>query len=165
MKSSKVEICGVNTAIQYAVLLSDICTEVTVVQNLAQMTGESKLVSKLEAKNNVKFIFNTVVKELVSNDTGLTAIKLFNTENEKSSTLEVDGIFVAIGQKPENEAFRSLTKLNDYGYIVSDEGCLTDTAGIFVAGDCRTKAVRQITTATADGAVAALAACRYLDNN
>ena len=146
-------------------LLSDICTEVTVVQNLAQMTGESKLVSKLAAKDNVKFIFNTIVKELVGNKTGLTSIKLFNTQNEESSRLEVDGIFVAIGQKPENEAFKELTKLNDYGYIVADENCLTDTDGIFVAGDCRTKSVRQITTATADGAVAALAACRFLDNN
>ena len=156
---------GGNTALQDAVLLSDICTEVTVVQNLAFMTGESKLVSKLAAKDNVKFIFNTIVKELIGTDTGLSAIKLFNTQNEESSTLEVDGIFVAIGQKPENEAFKELTKLNDYGYIVADENCLTDTDGIFVAGDCRTKSVRQITTATADGAVAALAACRFLDNN
>lgn len=156
---------GGNTALQDAVLLSDICAEVTVVQNLAFMTGESKLVSKLEQKDNVKFIFNTVVKELIGDDTGLTAIKLFNTETKESSTLSVDGIFVAIGQKPENEAFKELTKLNDYGYIVSDENCLTDSEGIFVAGDCRTKSVRQITTATADGAVAALAACRFLENN
>ena len=156
---------GGNTALQDAVLLSDICTEVTVVQNLAQMTGESKLVSKLSTKNNVKFIFNTVVTDLISNESGLTAIKLLNTSNEEYSTLEVDGIFVAIGQKPENKPFENLTKLNDYGYIIADEACLTDTKGIFVAGDCRTKSVRQITTATADGAVAALAACRYLDNN
>ncbi len=156
---------GGNTALQDAVLLADICTEVTIVQNLAQMTGESKLVSKLETKNNVKFIFNTIVTELVGNDEGLTAIKLLNTSSEEYSTLEVDGIFVAIGQQPENEPFKNLTKLNDYGYIVADEGCLTDSKGIFVAGDCRTKTVRQITTATADGAVAALAACRYIDNN
>ena len=156
---------GGNTALQDAVLLSDICTEVTVVQNLAMMTGESKLVSKLEKKNNVKFIFNTVVTDLVRSENGLSAIKLLNTSTEQYSELEVDGIFVAIGQKPENEAFKNLTKLNDYGYIISDENCLTDTKGIFVAGDCRTKSVRQITTATADGAVAALAACRYLDNN
>ena len=156
---------GGNTALQDAVLLSDICTEVTVVQNLAQMTGESKLVSKLSTRDNVKFVFNTVVTDLVSNESGLTAIKLLNTSNEEYSTLEVDGIFVAIGQKPENQPFENLTKLNDYGYIVADEACLTDTKGIFVAGDCRTKSVRQITTATADGAVAALSACRYLDNN
>ena len=156
---------GGNTALQDAVLLSDICTEVTVVQNLAQMTGESKLVSKLSNKDNVKFVFNTVVTDLVSNESGLTAIKLLNTASEEYSTLEVDGIFVAIGQKPENKPFEDLTKLNDYGYIIADEACLTDSKGIFVAGDCRTKSVRQITTATADGAVAALAACRYLDNN
>ena len=156
---------GGNTALQDAVLLSDICTEVTVVQNLAQMTGESKLVSKLSTRDNVKFIFNTVVTSLVSNESGLTAIKLLNTASEEYSTLEVDGIFVAIGQKPENKPFEDLTRLNDYGYIIADEACLTDSKGIFVAGDCRTKSVRQITTATADGAVAALAACRYLDNN
>ena len=156
---------GGNTALQDAVLLSDICTEVTVIQNLAQMTGESKLVSKLSQKDNVKFVFNTIVTDLIANESGLSAIKLLNTSNEEYSTLEVDGIFVAIGQKPENKPFENLTKLNDYGYIISDEACLTDTKGVFVAGDCRTKAVRQITTATADGAVAALAACRYLDNN
>jgi len=156
---------GGNTALQDAVLLSDICTEVTVVQNLAFMTGESKLVSKLKEKNNVKFIFNTIVTKLVSNENGLTAIELLNTEANESSVLSVDGIFVAIGQKPENEPFADLTKLNDYGYIVADESCTTDSEGILVAGDCRTKAVRQITTATADGAVAALAACRFLDNN
>ncbi len=155
---------GGNTALQDAVLLSDICTEVTIVQNLAQMTGESKLVSKLQTKDNVKFIFNTIVTELVG-ETTLSAIKLLNTTTEEYSTLEVDGIFVAIGQQPENKPFENLAKLNDYGYIISDESCLTNTKGIFVAGDCRTKSVRQITTATADGAVAALAACRYIDNN
>jgi thioredoxin reductase (NADPH) len=78
----------------------------------------------------------------------------------------LDGIFVAIGQKPENEPFASVTTLNDYGYIVSDESCVPNGAseGIFVAGDCRTKAVRQVATATADGATAALAACRLIDN-
>ena len=73
------------------------------------------------------------------------------------------GMFVAIGQQPENEAFAALSKLDRAGYIISDENCCTDTDGIFVAGDCRTKAIRQVVTATADGASAALAACRYLD--
>ena len=128
------------------------------------MTGESKLVSKLQTKSNVKFIFNTVVTELISNENGLCGIKLLNTSSEEYCNLDVDGIFVAIGQQPENKPFENLTKLNDYGYIIADEACVTDTKGIFVAGDCRTKSVRQITTATADGAVAALAACRFIDN-
>ena len=72
-------------------------------------------------------------------------------------------MFVAIGQVPENECFKSITALNEYGYIIADENCTTDTAGVFVAGDCRTKKIRQVTTAASDGAVAALAACRYID--
>ena len=86
-----------------------------------------------------------------------------NTETDETSRLEVDGIFLAIGTAPENEAFRKVSKLDEWGYIEADERCLTGTSGIFVAGDCRTKAYRQIATAVADGAAAALNACRYLD--
>lgn len=155
---------GGNTALQDAVLLSDYCSEVTLVQNLPYMTGENKLVTKLKERGNVKFIFNTVVCELIG-EKSLEAVKLLNTAEEEYSTLELDGIFVAIGQEPENKCFENVAKLNEYGYIISDENCLTEARGVFVAGDCRTKAVRQITTATADGAVAALAACRFIDNN
>ena len=72
-------------------------------------------------------------------------------------------MFVAIGQVPENDKFAALAELDERGYIDSDERCLTKTDGLFVAGDCRRKNIRQITTACGDGAVAALAACRYLD--
>ena len=108
-------------------------------------------------------IFDTVVTSLESKDGELCAISLKNTASGEVSRLALDGMFVAIGQKPENEAFSDITALNDYGYIVADENCLTDTEGVFVAGDCRTKKIRQVTTAAADGAVAALAACRYID--
>ena len=86
--------------------------------------------------------------------------------NGEETELLVDGAFVAIGQQPENEPFKYIVKLNEYGYIIADESCLPETAlsGIFVAGDCRTKSVRQITTATADGATAAISACRYVDS-
>jgi thioredoxin reductase (NADPH) len=94
----------------------------------------------------------------------LRGVKLHNTETGEDTVLPVDGLFVAIGHVPENGAFENVVALNDYGYIVADESCTTKTDGIFVAGDCRTKTVRQITTATADGAVAALAACRYIDS-
>jgi thioredoxin reductase (NADPH) len=127
------------------------------------MTGEGKLVSKLSEKDNVTFIFNSVVTELIGTDT-FKGIKIKNTADGTVSDVLVDGIFVAIGQVPENEAFADVADLNDYGYIIASEDCTTKTAGIFVAGDCRTKAIRQITTASADGAVAALAACRYIDN-
>ena len=154
---------GGNTALQEAVMLSDLCSEVIIIQNLSFMTGEKKLLQILEGKSNVSMIFDTVVTSLESKDGELCAISLKNTVSGEASKLALDGMFVAIGQKPENEAFSDITTLNDYGYIVADENCLTDTEGVFVAGDCRTKKIRQVTTAAADGAVAALAACRYID--
>ena len=92
-------------------------------------------------------------------------LNLINTASGEREKLTVDGVFVAIGQVPENEPFKDILKLNDYGYIVAGENCIPEGAaeGIFVAGDCRTKTVRQITTATADGATAALAAIRFLE--
>lgn len=153
---------GGNTALQEAVMLSELCASVTVIQNLSAMTGEEKLVNALKAKSNVRMVFDTVVTELCG-ETELTGLTLKNTKTEQTSHMDVNGLFVAIGQAPENECFTNVTALNEAGYILADERCLTDTEGIFVAGDCRTKQVRQITTATADGAVAALAAVRYLE--
>lgn len=154
---------GGNTALQEAVMLSEYCRKVTVIQNLSSMTGEGRLVSKLLKKDNVTFIFDSVVTELIGNEK-LEAIKILNTVDNVSTDISLDGVFVAIGQVPENDKFSNLVKLTDRGYIDAAEDCLTDAPGIFVAGDCRSKTIRQITTATADGAVAALAACRYIDN-
>lgn len=153
---------GGNTALQEAVMLSEYCTSVTIIQNLSFMTGEGKLLKILEGKSNVKMVYDSIVTEFLANDT-LYGVKVRNTKDETESEILVDGVFVAIGQQPENEPFAALTALNDYGYIISDERCRTDTPGVFVAGDCRTKEVRQVTTATADGAVAALAACKFID--
>ncbi len=153
---------GGNSALQEAVMLADICQKVTVVQNLAFLTGEKRLADKLHAKDNVSFIYNTVVKAL-EGDTELSALVLEDTETKKTTRLAVDGAFVCIGQIPENDAFAENVAINEYGYIEAGEDCLTKDPAIFVAGDCRTKRVRQVTTATADGAVAAIAACRYLD--
>lgn len=154
---------GGNTALQEAVMLSDICKKVTLIQNLSFMTGERRLLNILEEKNNVDMIFDTVVTGLENKSGELSAILLQNTKTQTESRFELDGMFIAIGQAPENEAFKNISELDSYGYIVSDENCLTDTEGVFVAGDCRTKRIRQVTTATADGAIAALAACRYID--
>ena len=154
---------GGNSALVEAMMLSEICSELVIIQNLPTLTGEAKMVRALEAKPNVRIICNTVVTGFETNGGALCGVKLCNTADNTEFTEAVDGLFVAIGHVPENKPFENVTALNDYGYIVSDERCLTDTEGVFVAGDCRTKAVRQITTATADGAVAALAACRYID--
>ncbi len=152
---------GGNSALQEAVMLSELCKQVTLVQNLAFFTGEQKLLEKLKQKDNVSFVTSSVVDAL-HGDAELTGITIRNTETGETQTLSVDGIFVAIGQVPENEPFRAVVPLNDWGYIVSDEGCALGN-GLFVAGDCRTKGVRQIATAVGDGAVAAVAACRFLD--
>lgn len=151
---------GGNTALQEAVLLSETCKSVTLVQNLPVFTGEEKLLEVLRTRDNVSFITDTVVKSLLG-ETGLEAIEL--DKKGEISTLKVDGIFVAIGQVPQNEPFKALVPLTEYGYFDCDESCVTAVPGVFVAGDCRKKGVRQITTATADGASAAIAACRYID--
>ncbi|MDP4118085.1 MAG: FAD-dependent oxidoreductase [Bacillota bacterium] len=154
---------GGNTALQDAVLLSDMCKKVILIQNLDFFTGESTLLSLLGTKKNVEFITGCVVEKLFG-DTHLSAISIKNTSTGKIQNLDLDGIFVAIGQQPENEKFSDFVSLDEYGYIVADESCLTGTDGIFAAGDCRVKGVRQVATAVADGAVSALAACRYVDN-
>ncbi|MBE6562566.1 MAG: FAD-dependent oxidoreductase [Ruminococcaceae bacterium] len=152
---------GGNSALQEAILLSDTAKKVYVVQNLEKLTGEAKLQSIIEKKENIEVILGTVVNSLETENGELVAIELLG--GGKRSRLETDGMFIAIGLIPENKPFESLAKLNDYGYFDSDESCTTATEGIFVAGDCRSKRIRQITTATADGAVAALAACEWLD--
>ncbi len=152
---------GGNSALQEAVLLSDVAKKVYVIQNLDEFTGEAKLVEKLRTKENVEFIMGSAVTELVG-ETSLSAIKIANQNGEQ--TLALDGIFVAIGLEPCNTPFENVVTLNSYGYFDVNETCVSETAGVFVAGDCRSKSVRQIATAIADGASAALAACRYLDN-
>ncbi len=153
---------GGNSALVEATLLAEICKKVTVVQNLAYLTGEKTTADALVARDNVEVIYSTVVKEFKGTDE-LEAVVL-KSEDGTEQTLSPDGVFVAIGLAPENTAFENLAELNEYGYIKSDENCLTKTEGVFVAGDCRTKAVRQIATATADGAVAALKAVEYVDS-
>ena len=154
---------GGNSALQEAVLLSDGCKKVYVIQNLDYFTGEARLVEKLKDKDNVELITGTVISAL-NGEKSLKSLTLRKESNGSESELEVDGLFVAIGLIPNNEAFSEIAGLDEMGYINSDESCLTATQGVFVAGDCRKKQIRQITTATADGSVAALAACRYIDS-
>ncbi len=154
---------GGNSALVEAMMLADGCLKVYIVQNLDYMTGEERLVSALEKRKNVEFITGAVVESIYAEDEfgGIIIRRVVSGEKER---LDVDGIFVAIGQEPENRLFDNVVSLSESGYIISDENCLTTTEGLFVAGDCRTKNVRQIATACGDGAISALAACRYLDN-
>ena len=153
---------GGNSALQEAILLSDLAKKVYVVQNLDFFTGEEKLVNQLKAKENVEIILGAVVESIFGNEE-FEGIVIKNTANNMTSELKLDGMFVAIGLVPQNEEFSDLINLDERGYVASDERCRTNADGIFVAGDCRTKSIRQVTTAAADGAVAALAACEYID--
>ena len=111
----------------------------------------------------MQIIYSTVVSQYLTENGTLTGLRLHNDETGAETEIAVDGTFLAVGLQPENDAFAQLAQLNDWGYFDSPESCTTKTPGLFVAGDCRSKAIRQVVTAAGDGAVAAMAACRYLD--
>ncbi len=154
---------GGNSALQEAILLSDLAKKVYVVQNLDHLTGETKLIEQLETKTNVEIILSSVVDSIIDTNGDFKGIVIKNA-NSNNTELLLDGMFVAIGLIPQNEPFKDLINLNNWGYVDSDESCITNANGIFVAGDCRSKKIRQVATAVADGAIAALAACDYIDN-
>ncbi len=154
---------GGNSALQEAMLLSDSCKEVILLQDMDFFTGEAKLQEVVLNKANVQAHTGVAIRELVTENGGLSGVVIEKKTTGERESIACDGLFVAIGLIPENDAFANVTKLNAYGYIDAGEDCLTGTPGIYTAGDCRSKTVRQVTTAVADGAVAALAACRYID--
>ena len=154
---------GGNSALQEALLLAEVCEKVTIVQNLAFLTGEKKLADALAQKSNVEIIYSTVVSEYITENGELKGLSLHNDATGEDSQIAVDGTFLAVGLMPENDAFAHLAGLNDWGYFDSGEDCATKTPGLFVAGDCRSKTIRQVVTAAGDGAIAAMAACRYID--
>ena len=156
---------GGNSALQEAILLSEKCSEVVVLQDLPFFTGEKRLQDILFAKDNVTAFTNQRIVRLLTDESGFCGLETEDKVTGEIKTIACDGTFVAIGLIPENEPFVQLADLNNYGYFDSDESCTTRTEGIYVAGDCRSKQVRQVATAIADGATAALAACRYINEN
>ena len=156
---------GGNSALQEAILLSGKCKEVIMLQDLPEFTGETTLQETLFSRPNVQKNVNITITGYETKDGELTGVRTENKETGEEKVFACDGLFLAIGLIPENEAFAEFAALNDWGYFDSDEACTTKTPGIYVAGDCRSKTVRQLTTAVADGSTAALAACRYIDAN
>ena len=151
---------GGNSALQDALLLSESCSKVYLIHRRASFRGEQKLVEALRARPNVEFVLESAVSALLG-EGELTGV-LVNRDGQERR-LDVEGLFVAIGHQPDNGAFAPFLELDRAGYAASGEDCRTRSAGLFVAGDCRSKGVRQLTTAVADGATAALAACSWLD--
>ena len=150
-----------NTALQYGILLSGYCNKVYVCTWMDKFFGDKALVDTLLQKPNVEWIKNVTLTAF-EGDEELEACVFDEQKTGKKLKLPVKACFVAIGQEPDNAPFKNVVKLDANGYIIADENCTTCTDGVFVAGDCRTKKVRQLTTAVADGAAAAMAACKYL---
>lgn len=153
---------GGNTALQDAEYLSQIATKVYLIHRRSEFRAEERLVRKLKTLENVEFLLNTTVERFCG-EQRLSGLDLISTLDESTSHIDLDGAFVAVGKVPQNEGFKELISLNDGGYVVAGEDCLTSVEGVFAAGDCRIKDVRQLTTAVGDGSVAALAASKYID--
>ena len=153
---------GGNTALEDALYLADLAEKVYLIHRRDQFRGEETTVAKLKQRENVEMIYNATVTKLLY-EKRLTGIEVTDKLDGSVRTLALQGLFVAVGRIPENENFRSLVELDPSGYAVADESCHTRTPGVFVAGDNRTKAVRQLVTAAADGAVAATEAVKYLN--
>ena len=154
---------GGNSALQEAILLADKCRQVILLQDLPEFTGEKRLQELLFRRPNVRARVNVRITGLALEEGQLVGLETEDRITGQPIPEVCDGLFVAVGLIPENEAFSGLARLDDFGYFASDESCTTASPGVFVAGDCRSKRVRQVTTANADGAVAAIAACRYID--
>ncbi len=152
---------GGNTALEDALFLTNYCNKVYIIHRRDEFRGEPKNVEAVKSKENVEFVLDSTIDEL-KGDRNLEAVVVRNKNTGELREIPVAGLFIAIGQEPDNVAFADVALLDEKGYIRADESCMTETPGIFVAGDCRTKAVRQLTTAASDGAVAALAACAYI---
>lgn len=153
---------GGNTAVEDALYLTNVASKVYLIHRRDEFRAENKLIEELKQKENVEFVYNSQVTKINANDK-IESIEIKNKEGE-NKTLEISGLFVAIGRNPENEIFEGLIDMDEYGYILSKENCHTNIDGIFVAGDNRKKDVRQLVTATSDGAIAATEAVKYVNS-
>lgn len=154
---------GGNTALEDALFLSNYCNKVYIIHRRDEFRGEPDSLEAVKSKENVELVLNSTIDE-IKGDTALEAVVVKNKETGELREIPVAGLFIAIGQEPDNKDFEDVALLDKAGYIDAGEDCKTKTPGVFVAGDCRTKSVRQLTTAASDGAVAALAACAYISS-
>ena len=155
---------GGDTALQDALFLSERCSHVTLIHRRDLFRGTQRLVDQLRERDNVTFLMKHTVEALHSGPDGLTGLTLLDQKSREPVELTVDGLFVAVGQKSQNGAFSTLLMTDDHGYLLANENCAASLSGVFAAGDCRAKEVRQLATAVGDGATAALAACKYVDS-
>ena len=154
---------GGDTALQDAIFLAATSSKVTLIHRRDEFRGEKSLVKRVVDNPKIEILYSHVVDRFVEEDFTLKRIDVKNLKTGEVSPLEVEGVFLAVGQIPQSEAFKDLIYVDEQGYYYAGEDALTNEAGIFAAGDARIKSVRQLTTAVGDGAAAAVAACQYLD--
>lgn len=153
---------GGSTALTDAVFLSQYCSTVYLVHRRDTFRGEQHILEMLKEKPNVQFILNTTILRIDGKE-NVSSVFLKDNVSDREFELRTSGVFVAVGQKAANEVFENVVELDSNGYIKAEEDCHTSASGIFAAGDCRTKNVRQLATAAADGAVAALEAVMFVN--
>ena len=152
---------GGNTALEDALYLADLANTVYIIHRRDNFMGEERLYDELKTKNNVQFILNSNVIK-INGEEKIQSIDIQNNDNN-ISTIEIQGLFIAVGQEPKNEIFKNVVDLDEFGYIISKDDVFTSTPGIYVAGDARVKALRQLTTAVGDGATAATIAIKEMN--
>ena len=153
---------GGNTALEDALYLADIAKQVYLIHRRDSFRGEETTAERLKARDNVEMVYNSTVTKLIA-EKRLKAIEVTNKLDGGVRTIELNGLFVAVGRVPENQNFAGVVELDEAGYVLAGEDCHTSAVGIFVAGDNRTKSLRQLVTATADGAMAATEAVKYVN--
>lgn len=153
---------GGDSALQSALYLSGICKTVYLIHRREEFRGSEILARRVRERENIVLKLSRTIQALEGEDK-LTGLVLRDVTTGGAERLAVPGLFVAVGQAPENTPFAPLAELDQGGYFIAGEDCRTRTPGVFVAGDCRAKSLRQLTTAAADGSVAATAACQWLD--
>ena len=154
---------GGNTALEDALFLSNNCAAVHLIHRRDQFRGSPILAEAVKKRQNIHLHLNSVVEEITGEEK-VAGARLRDVTTGEETRLELSGVFVAVGLAPDNAAFAGQLALDGAGYIQAGEDCRTNLAGVFAAGDTRTKEVRQIITAAADGAVAALGAANYVNS-
>ncbi len=156
---------GGDTALQDALFLSGVCSQVTLIHRREEFRGARRLAEQVRARDNIRCWMDSTVAALHAREGRLTGLTVHGRITGEDRPLEAEGLFIAVGQQPQNTPFAALLDTDDSGYLLAGEDCKTTLPGVFAAGDCRTKEVRQLTTAVGDGAVAGLAACRWVDEH
>ena len=152
---------GGNSALDDALLLSEICNKVYLIHRRDEFRGAKVLQEQVKKTENIELVLDTVIEE-IKGEGQVQSIDISNKKTKEKRSLPVDGVFMAVGTMPNTESFSGLVKMDDAGYIIAGEDTKTSRPGIFAAGDLRTKPLRQVITAAADGANAITAVEEYL---